>query len=209
MKNSNNQLFGMALLLMIAGSLFWLSGCGGTGKRDVDPIWKSEIVEKRREKDLEFKTAEDSPMAASQRLTLRAEAASFVRETEDGIVVEVGRTDQTKFSLKKEEGGWVWEGLAPGVTCEIGGKKRTDRAELKGKSDIRFHRYYIAAYPATDKLTLIVFDPTREELRRFNHLLYYDPDPDYAVEAVLRLFDKPESLTMLTSQNLEKTFYRC
>jgi uncharacterized protein (DUF1684 family) len=147
-------------------------------------------------------------MAASQRLTLGAEGMSFLADTGDVILIEETRTDRSKFSLKKGEGGWLWKGLAPGVTCEIGGKKRTDRAELEDKADIRFHRYYIAAYPAMDKLTLIVFDPTREELRRFNHLLYFDPDPAYALESVLTLFEKPEPLTMLTSQNLEKTFYR-
>lgn len=103
---------------------------------------------------------------------------------------------------------WIWQGLAPGVTCEISGEKVTEEAMLEGRAEIRFGRFFIAAYPGGDKVTLIVFDPQREEVKHFNHLLYFSPDPDYAVEAVLTVFEKPEPVTMLTSQNLEKTFYK-
>ena len=45
-------------------------------------------------------------------------------------------------------------------------------------------------------------------MQSFESLLYFEPDPVYAVDARLVPFPDPEPVTMLTSRNLEKSFLR-
>jgi hypothetical protein len=66
----------------------------------------------------------------------------------------------------------------------------------------------VEAYSKDDGLILLIFDPMRPEFQHFSHLHYFPPNPDFSVPAVLKKFPEITEATMLTSQNLENTFYR-
>jgi len=57
-------------------------------------------------------------------------------------------------------------------------------------------------------LIATLFDPGREIIKHFKALKYYPVNEKFLVEAKIEKITNPEKVIMLTSRNLEKTFYR-
>jgi len=110
--------------------------------------------------------------------------------------------------IVNQNGQWFWEQLTPGVIGKSANKAVTPGSSLNQYTLFQGNKYAIAAYPSKDQMVLLVFDPQRPEIKRFSHLIYFPPDPAFAVPATLEKFPKITKMTMLTSRNLEKTFYR-
>jgi uncharacterized protein (DUF1684 family) len=172
--------------------------------------WLESLTQVRQQKDSEFKTSPTSPMAAVKRLTLERSQnqKTFVVEVNRKITLSQQKAPGAQFSLTNQEEKWRWERHHPGVTCTAADKPLTPGPLLNPGTRFQGDGWTISAYPSPDKLVLLVFDPLRPMIRHFSHLLYFPPDGKFAVPAVLEKFPKAERITMLTSQNLEKTFYR-
>ncbi len=67
--------------------------------------------------------------------------------------------------------------------------------------------FYKSGFP---NLVLLVFDRERPELKKFSGLFYYAPAREFAAAAEIERLHglRAVKVTMLTSRNLEKTFFR-
>lgn len=170
--------------------------------------WSESIIQHRQQKDSDFKTSPTSPMAAVKRLVVKPGSKTFVIETNRQLTLSQQQEPGVQFSLFNQKDHWFWEQLTPGVIGKAANKSVTPGSSLNQRTLFQGGKWTIAAYPSKDSLVLLVFDPRRPELKHFSHLLYFPPDPKYAAPAILKKFPKVIKMTMLTSRNLEKTFYR-
>ncbi len=170
--------------------------------------WKESIIKARQDKDAEFKDSPTSPMAGKQRLTVKAGQTTFVAANRGEIALSDQKVPKARFSLEGAKGTWRWERIDAGATCRAGDKDLKPGSALQDYVTFRLGKLTLAAYPAGENLILLVFDPERPQIKHFSHLFYFRPDPGYAVPAKLEKFQEITKMTMLTSQNLEKTFYR-
>lgn len=176
--------------------------------------WKETLIKERQKKDQYFKTNPTSPMAGVKRLTVTDDKKNqnpvFVVENKSTREVTLSKsmTGTVLFEVKKTKNGWMWKKHAPGITATYRKKPVKDGTVLKKPALFRGGQCTIQAYPADYGLALLVFDPKRPELKAFSHLYYFKPDAAFAVNATLKKYDKPEKITVGTSQNLKKTYYR-
>jgi uncharacterized protein (DUF1684 family) len=170
--------------------------------------WRESIIQHRQQKDADFKTSLTSPMAAVKRLVVEPGVKTFVIESNRRITLSQQQEPGVQFSLFNRKGQWFWEQHTPGLTCQAANKPLAPGSLLNQYTLFQGDKYAIAAYPSKDQMVLLVFDPQRPGIKHFSHLLYFPPDPRYAVPAILEKFPKITKMTMLTSRNLEKTFYR-
>jgi uncharacterized protein (DUF1684 family) len=171
--------------------------------------WKLELLKEREEKDVEFKTSALSPMAGSARLTVSAPGRTFIAVVDGTVSARAQAGPGTAFALFFREGNWYWDEAAPDVTCRLEQRDIAQGVEaLAPGSLFRVRRLSLAAYPGPDGIALIVFDPQRPQRLEFRHLLYFPPDPGYAVPARLEKFAEQRPLKIITTRKLEKTFFR-
>ena len=174
-----------------------------------DDAWKRELLKQREEKDIEFRTAETSPMAGSSRLTLAAPGRHFIAVADGAVTAGAQAGPGTVFAVFFKEGSWYWDEGTPGVTCRLGEREIAPGVEaLPAGSLFRVQRFSLAVYPGPDVLALIVFDPQRPQRVGFKGLLYFPPDRSYAVAARLEKFAEQRPVKIVTTRKLEKTFYR-
>ncbi len=173
-----------------------------------DAAWEKALLAERAGKDVAFKNSPTSPMAGRERLTVMGKAAPF-HLIRDGKVVDPGDGGQAAaFAVLFRDGKWYWRAQAE-VACSRGGRPVARESEPLEPGDLfTAGRLTLAAYPGADALALIVFDPRRPQIEEFRHLSYYPPDRNYAVRARLERFAEAKPLKILTTRNLEKTFYR-
>jgi len=193
------------LLVVCCGtSLF-----SGRGEGDSkDGQWRQNLLHSRLDKDREFKTSPTSPMAAVKRLTVTPGPKTFVIGKNRDFKLSSQKEPDSKFSLVFQKESWIWDALAPGITCKSGGVKIVSGSSLVNGARFRVGDCVIVAYISKKGLVLIVFDPMRPEFKKFSHLAYFPPAPEFVVPAKLIKFKKVSTITTLTSQNLEKTYYR-
>jgi hypothetical protein len=171
--------------------------------------WRQELLAERAQKDGEFKTSLTSPMAGSERLTLSGPGKAFIMVQDENVVAGDRAGAGTVFALFPREGKWYWDQAAAGVACRL-----EERAIAQGREALppgamfRVGRFSLAVYPGADSLALIVFDSRRRQILDFEHLLYFPPDPGYAVKARLEKFAAASEVRITTTRKLEKTFYR-
>ena len=173
-----------------------------------DAAWTAALLEERPEKDEEFRTSKDSPMAGSQYLKsepgdevyLALQNGVFALAEVAGPGAQIGAT--------KKQGTWHWQKLGPEVTCTVDGEDVADGSALEGPAAFDIGSFHLSFYPSEDRITFIVFDPERPEMQSFEHLLYFPPDRDFAVDAKLVVHPEPEKIEIPTTRNLIKTFYK-
>lgn len=176
-----------------------------------DMKWQETLVKERLEKDENFKKFPDSPMARTKRLAIAAspsQGETFIVETDESILLSNKKIPGVKLSILNKEGQWTWNSHAAGVTCAAGDKTINPGSPVGGNVTFKLERCILMAYPAPDRLLLMVYDPERPQFKKFSHLLYFPPDQQYAVKAVLEKFPTIETFKVRTSQKEEKTYYR-
>ncbi len=178
-----------------------------------DMAWEQELLRERELKEIEFKTSVTSPMAGRERLTVPAAAKTFILVSGGEVKISELPAKGAAFALLFRGGQWYWDEGAPGVTCREGGDGATillprGKAALTAGCVFSVGRYTLAVYPGPDSLAMIVFDRKRREVLEFDSLLYYAPDPRYALKARLEKFAEPLPLKIVTTRKLEKQFYR-
>ena len=205
--------------LLVLLVLALLAGCAQPEPRGSDTVeptiasfdeetWRAELLEHRAEKDEEFKTSTTSPMAGTQ--YLKSEPRDRVFLTRDGKTFDLAYEpeDGAVLEVEKKEGSWHWQPLEPGAILRQEDETVANPEALDGPALFIAGNLRLSVYPAEERITFIVFDPERPEMTSFEHLYYYPPDARYAVSSRLTELGEPEELVMLTSRNLEKTFYR-
>ncbi len=195
---------GIAALLSALGSLISVISLAAAGQ----DAWELELLKERARKDAEFKASATSPMAGRERLILNGRDRPFhvIRE---GRVADAATSGSVpEIVLVFREGEWFWSGRS-GAACLRDGSAVAMKSEPLRPGDLfTAGRLTLAAYPGPDALALIVFDPERPQAREFDKLLYFPPDRNYVVQAKLERFAEAKPLQVVTTRNLEKTFYR-
>jgi len=169
--------------------------------------WMDQLNQHRREKDRHFLKAPLSPMAASDRAVLKGIKAHFIG-VEDGQVVVLEH--QTKSALAKVESkgaGWYLEKLVPFSEVSRDGEL-VDSTRILSRMVFKSGDNRLLFYPSKEELTLILFDAGRPGSLHFKGLHYFPPNKDFAVQARIEKLPAPERVTMLTSRNLEKSYFR-
>jgi uncharacterized protein (DUF1684 family) len=170
--------------------------------------WISDLIAERAEKDEEFATSETSPMAGTQ--YLKSEPSELVFLTREGNTFELAYEESpgAVLSAARLDGAWHWEARADEVVCWRGEEMISSGQPIEGPALFSLGGLRLSFYPSQDRVTFIVFDREREEMKAFEHLLYYAPDPAFAVQAELVPFEDPTAFEVPTSRDLKKTFYR-
>ncbi|NOZ14074.1 MAG: DUF1684 domain-containing protein [Acidobacteria bacterium] len=193
---------------LIAAGIFLLS-CGGNGtalKQNEIAGWKQNLLKERAKTDNEFKHDPLSPMAGIARLNISAGKETFLVPDETGIR-RAGQKDGAALQVYGSKGNWTWRALSDTVSCKLNGKPCTGN-RISDEMVFSLGRYTLQGYPEGDTLVLLVFDSKRPELLHFQHLRYFKPNPGLVVNAKVERIRKPDKITMLTSRNLVKSYYR-
>lgn len=194
------------VIIAVLGFLF--PSCNGHSNGSMDMEWRKALMEERQEKDHEFKTSPTSPMAGVERFTIKAGKEMFLLENNGNITLSEKKESGVQFSIMGKEGRWYWESHNPVITCTTGNKEVIAGSPLPGRAIFKVGSFTVVGYTLTDAITMLVFDPTRRQLREFSHLYYFPPVRKYAVSVIIEKFAAIKKLKMLTSRSLEKTFYR-
>lgn len=198
--------FAWRTAVLLLSALAWAQVPGDDKVLIADLAWEQALLQERADKDAEFKTSATSPMAGRERLTIAGTAAPF-HVIRDGRVADPAGAGPA-FAVMLKDGKWYWSS-ASGVACRRDGRPVAQEIEALAQGDIfTAGRLTLGAYPGSDALALIVFDPQRPQVAQFEHLLYYPPDRRYAVPAQLERFPEMKPLKVTTTRKLEKTFYR-
>ena len=170
--------------------------------------WRQSIIKSRQEKDETFKNSPTSPMAGVKRLEVKPGQVTFEIKNMRDVFLSSEKVQGAQFSLMNHEGKWTWNSIHAAVACRGDEKPLKPGSQLPDYAAFHMGDFTLAAYPSTQGLILLVFDSERPELKNFSHLRYFQPDPSFAPEARLEIYPRFTRVTMLTSRNLEKTFYR-
>jgi len=193
----------LVLVLLVSLTAPAQAGAGG------DAAWKQALLQEREQKDVEFKTSATSPMAGSMRLTVIAKEKTYVAISAGVVSLQPQAGADTVFAVSAREGKWYWHAAVGAVSCSQGERAvAPDLDALTAGSLFKVDRFTLAVYPGPDTLALIVFDPQRPQRLAFKHLLYFPPDPAYAVKARLEKFPEQREIKIITTRKLEKIFYR-
>lgn len=181
------------------------------GRDDPESRWMKSIILKRQEKNQEFKSSPTSPMAAIDRYTMKntRKEPVFVFRAGNGKIMLLNKEEQgIQAVFKRKDGEWIWEKRHKDVHCAAGTKQIESGNALTNGALLRSYRWCIKAYLSNDSITFIVFNLEYPGYLQFSNLLYYPPNKKFRFNARLEKFDNPETVTMMTSQNLEKTYYK-
>jgi len=173
-----------------------------------DSAWTAALIEHRQEIDEEFRMSKASPMAGIQ--YLKSEPGDEVYlALQDGVFELADAAGPgAQIVATKKQGAWHWQKLGQDVVCRVDGEEVADGSALEGPAAFDVGPFHLSFYPSEDRVTFIVFDPERPEKKSFEHLLYFPPDRNYAVDAKLVVHPDPEKIEMPTTRNLVKAFYR-
>ena len=173
-----------------------------------DAAWAEALIDHREEIAEDFKTSITSPMAGTQ--YLKSEPGERVYLTREDRTFGLADTPGPEAELVAEmkEGIWYWDGLGDDVVCQVDGEQVPTGSALESPATLAIAGLNLRFYPSDDRVTFIVFDPERPEMKSFDHLLYFPPDRSYEVPAKLVKLAEPEELEIPTTRGLIKTFYR-
>lgn len=175
-------------------------------KSDEIANWRQRLLELRVRMDHEFKNDVVSPMAGIARLNIESEKPAFLVPEDNGVDVS-DKSEGAVLEVSGTDGNWTWKALREDVSCELNGKSVSESG-ITGGMMFKLARYTLQAYPAGNKVILLVFDSKRLELRHFKHLKYFEPSPELVLNARVERIENPDKVIMLTGRNLEKTYYR-
>lgn len=173
-----------------------------------DETWRSALLAERASKDEELRTSSSSPMAGTQYLKSEPTEEVFLTREGKSFGMDYLATETASLRLTNKEGVWHWTSLEEGVECRIDGARVEEGSALESYAEFEIAGLDLSFYPAEDRVTVIVFDPERPEMTAFEHLYYFPPNRELAVEARLEELATPEKVEMPTSRNLIKTFFR-
>ncbi|MBP7864336.1 MAG: DUF1684 domain-containing protein [Acidobacteria bacterium] len=192
---------GLAALVAFGASLAPGDGPPSPAER------RKAVLADRTKKDAEFRSAPTSPMAAADRRSVAPGETAWLGTYPDVFSLGEQAPPGALFGLRFSEGRWAWTAVN-GPSRPRGATPGTRSGEILPGQEFPVGRQTVAAYPSPSGLVLIRFDPDREAVTSFKGLAYFPYRPEFAVRARLVRFERPETVTLLTSRNLRKEFFR-
>jgi uncharacterized protein len=192
---------GVAALLVVA-----CTNSGGALKKNEVSDWTANLLKMREKTNVDFKNDPVSPMAGIGRLNVPAGVIRYLVPG-DHIVNVSEKAADAVLMVSSTKGNWTWKALKEKLSVGLNGKAANSDA-IEDGMQFHFGNYTLQAYTSKDRLTLIVFDSKRPELLHFQHLRYFEPNSDLVLDAKVERIKHPDRITMLTSRNLEKGYYR-
>jgi uncharacterized protein (DUF1684 family) len=159
--------------------------------------WKKSLIDYRHEKDIEFKTSPTSPMAGYLRITLKKEQRIFIVIKKDKVFGVQHKPDNYSAVFFEKDDSWFFKKFGNEHTLKLSGYKT-----------LKIDKFTVGYYPLKKSLVLAIFDPYRDKIKEFKHLLYFPPDIKYRVKGKFIKFKDPEKISIPTSKNLQKNFFR-
>jgi len=184
------------------------AGCDCPDDKNQGETWDKKILSHRAKTDSSYANSPNSPFSGLNRFTLEKDGDHFF--IYKGSEFSIGRKPGPGILLKiwNEKEQWHWEAFNDGLTLKSKDRILTNGLFPLGRAEAIFERYYLALYILDEKMVIIVFDPEREAIVNFKQLFYYPPDPSYRVTASMEIFPNFETVEMITSRNLIKSYYR-
>ena len=175
---------------------------------EAQEAWLTSVHESWAEQDSEFKNSPTSPLAGASRFELdETEAVYFAeKDRELGWSLEPG--DQSKFSLVLAEDGWKWTDMSAEVTCMREGENMSPGSYLLAGDVFKTGRFSVEVYPNQNQITALVFDANSQQVKDFNTLERFEPDPRFAVTANIVKFESPEQVDLITGLQRIKERYK-
>jgi len=173
-----------------------------------DATWEAELIEHRARKDESLKTSSTSPMAGTQYLKSDPAERVWLTRNERSFDLTYEAAPDASLLVERSDGNWRWSAREEGVVCLVDDVEMTVGSTLNGPAEFVVGDSHLSFYPDEERVTFIVFDGERLEMKAFERLLYFPPDRTYAVDARLERLADPEPVEMVTSRNLVKTFHR-
>ena len=173
-----------------------------------DEAWTAALLEERQEIEEEFRTSKESPMAGSQYLKSEPMDEVYLVLRDGVFDLADSPMDGTEVGVVKQDEAWHVQSLGQDVVGQVGEEAVVVGAALEGPASFDIGGFHLRFYPSEDRVTFIVFDPERPEMKSFEHLLYFPPDRKYEVDAKLVVLPDPEKIEIPTTRNLIKTFYK-
>lgn len=159
--------------------------------------WKNSLLKFRLAKDKEFKTSSTSPMAGYMRITLQKGDKIFLTVENGKILKNRLKPEHFNALFYEQNDSWYFSNGVEG-----------NPSLLSGFGTLKMGKFTIKYYPLQNTLVLAIFNPDRDKIREFKHLLYYPPDTKYRVKGRLIRFKSPEKIAVPTSRKLQKEFFR-
>jgi uncharacterized protein (DUF1684 family) len=199
---------GGSILLILTGAFYTAYAQENPQKVNPEEKWKQILLQDRQAKDYQYKTSSTSPMAGIIRYTQNPGENVYFIEKKEEFFIEKTKEKGASMSLFQKNGDWIWENLSKKVTGIAGGKPFKSGSTLPAQSVFNVGRFTVLVLSSPEKNIIIVHDPERPQIKKFTGLKYFPPDLKYYVDATITKFEKVEEVKMLTSRNLEKTFFR-
>ena len=161
------------------------------------PTREQAVLAARAQKDRDFAASPTSPMAGVDRASFPGGSTLWLGPYGTGYATGAQRPAGTLYILTSLGEAWTWasvDGLEKGL--------------LTFGQTFRLGSRTVVAYPYAEELTLICFDAARPEQKAFRGVRYFPYDGRYAVPPQLRVHANPERVTMATSRQTQKTFFR-
>jgi len=196
------------LLVFVSGILLILNSCHKNNSNFSTTNWKKEIIEKRQNKDIEFKNSPTSPFAGLVRLTASNDRENYLVYDEENYHIATNKLKGALLSIHWKQDQWLITSFDPEFKGLPSNETVNSESYPSNRTVCTYKKYTVLLYPLDDKFVIIVFDPEKKELQEFQHLKYYPPEPDYRVFAEFQRFKNFQQVKMTTSQNQIKTFYR-
>jgi len=195
----------ITLIIILLGLIGCSSDKNCGMKTEKFNTWKQNLIKHRTDKDKEFKTALDSPMAGVARFYIFPEKEEFIALINNKLEKQGETCDNCFFSATFKDNFWQLNNMKNNVKVIDG--KLSD-GKIDSYALLNFGRFSFSLYPSNKRLTVIAFDKKREKLLHFKGLLYFEANCNFVVKAKVEKLPKPEPITVYTTRNEEKTYYR-
>jgi len=198
--------------VFLALSLLWPAGSVSAGGQD--PEYSTKLLAERKARDEEFRRRELSPLAgiliaaldkestvigSSSEADLRL-AGEGVADRHAEIVTEPGVRGAPAYRIRPLGGAILTDTEPPKPVADM---------VLPMRTRVRIGRFVVSWNNlGTFGPVVRIQDFSSPAFTRFDGLRYFDPDPSYRVEAIVRPFPRPERSTVLDTHGWQRPAWK-
>jgi len=194
---------------LVFATLVLTSSVGANNiESEAQEAWLTSVHESWAEQDSEFKNSPTSPLAGASRFELDETGVVYFAEKNGELGWSLAQGDQSKFSLVLAEDGWKWMDMSAEVACMREGENTSPGSYLLAGDVFKTGRFSVAVYPNENQITALVFDANSQQVKDFNTLERFEPDPRFAVTANIVKFESPEQVDLITGLQRIKERYK-
>jgi len=194
-------------ILFVAALVLTTSVGANSITSEAQETWLESVHESWVEQDSEFKNSPTSPLAGASRFEIVETEAVYFVEKDGELEWSLEPGDQSRFSLVLAKDGWKWTGLSAEVTCMRESESTSSGSFLQAGDVLKTGRFSVEVYPTENQITALVFDANSQQVKDFNTLERFEPDPRFAVTANIVKFESPEQVELITGlQRIKERF---